>query len=314
MLLASLFAAGLALVLLPGVLVRFARHLEPSEWAGICRFALVIGTASVEVALIGQAAPTVLRFGGVTPLADACEKLVGSWVPGDPVYGWVAAGFALALPVLATIGWLRTRRTWGRVHIEAGLGRRARHGDIEVAVIPTSTPIAYGVHYRGRDQIVMSDGLLVELTGAQTDAVLRHEEAHLALAHHRFLLAGAAVEHAFARIAPVRRSVAAMRAGLERWADEKACGSSHAQRRDLADALLGVALVGISDSVTALWGSSGISDRVEALESERQTVGVLCRATAYAPFVAVAVPGTAALGSWLGELSNVLVVAACPLS
>lgn len=314
MLLAALAASGVVLVVLPGLLRRFGRRIDPEEWAVLCAVALVGGGVAIELALIGQAAPTVLRAFGVTALADACERMVGAWVPGGPTAGWGALGVAAAMPALAIAGVRRTRRSWARVHIEPGLGRREEFQGVEVAVLATQRVVAFSVRHRGHDQIVVSDSLFEQLSDREVEAVLRHERAHLGLRHDRYLLTGAAIEHAFARIRPVARSVASLFAALERSADERAAGTSVERRRNLRSALLGVATTRIAVPVAALHGSDTIVHRLDALGEPPLIARARMRLMAYAPLVCAALVGSAALGLWLGRLPAVVAMARCPVT
>ncbi len=314
MLLGILFLSGLALIGLPGMLRGVGMRLEPSEWAGMSRLAMGTGWLAVELALVSQAAPTVFRTLGVTALADACEKMVGIWVPGGPVLAWAGAGAALLMPTLGLVGAFRARRTWANVHIEAGLGRRDQFEGFEVAVLPTDRAVAFSVHHRGEDQIVVSEGLLAELDHAEAKLVLRHEAAHLQYRHHRYLLFGAAIEMAFLGLPVARSSVAAMRNALERWADDTAAGTDLARRWNLRTALLGVADTAMHEPIAALWGSAPVADRITALEDTPARSSSTRRLVTYAPIAVVAFSGAAALGLWLGQLPAIVSMASCPLS
>jgi len=312
-LLALTLVCGLALVTAPGLLRAQSARLAPAEWARICRLALLTGWIGVEVALIGQAAPTVLRFFGASPLANACEKMVGGWVAGGPTVGWAAATIAVAMPVLAGVGAVRTRRTWGTVHLESTLGTHEEFEGFDLLVLSTETFIAYSVTHEGQNQIVVSDGLLCTLDDPSRHLVLAHEAAHLRHGHHRFLMLATCIEHGFGGAWPVRASTGAMRSALERWADDEAAGVATPERRRLRTALIAVATLTGPDVVASLWGPTTIFERLVALDDAPACPSLIRRGVFYAPFVTVSLLGVAALGMWLGEMPRIIAMASCPI-
>jgi hypothetical protein len=318
-LLGVLFVSGFVLVSLPALLRPAGRRLEPEKWAIVCRLTMALGWAAVEAALVGQAAPTILRALDVSALAAVCERVIGTWVPGGTVVDWAAFGVALGMPILAVIGIVRTRATWGTIHVEPQLGRHSSVTGLDaltrldLAVIPARVPVAFSVSHRGRGQIVVSDGLLAHLDETGARLVLRHEAAHLRYHHHRFLLFGAAIEHAFVWLPPIRASVAAMRVALERWADEAAAGADAARRGELRGALVGVAHHMVSEPVAALWGASSVVERLEALDRGPVRSRTTQRLVTYAPVAIVGLTAAAALGFWLGELPTMVSIATCPI-
>src|SRR6266545_8354018 len=114
MLVLVLLLGGVILLGFPGAARRLGRQLEPADWARLCLFALVAGGIAAEAAFLLMAAPTALRAAGVPALAAACERMLRPLMPGGPGIGWAATGAAVAVPVMAVIGVLRTRRTQRR--------------------------------------------------------------------------------------------------------------------------------------------------------------------------------------------------------
>lgn len=102
--------AGLGLVALPGLARPLGRRLAPSRWAALALAAIVMGGAVFELGVLAYAAPTVLSALGVPALASACERMLGSLVPGGEVVGWAAAAVGLLVAGLAARGLLRGRR------------------------------------------------------------------------------------------------------------------------------------------------------------------------------------------------------------
>ncbi len=105
-----------------------------------------------------------------------------------------------------------------------------------LAVIRTSEALAYAVPGRP-GHIVTSQGMLALLDAQERRAMLAHEQAHLDLAHHRYLRA-AELAAGMPLLRPVARAI---RYATERWADEEAAVAV-GDRRLVARALSRVAL------------------------------------------------------------------------
>ncbi|MGH9242717.1 MAG: M56 family metallopeptidase, partial [Acidimicrobiales bacterium] len=221
MIVGLLAVAGLGLLALPWLARPLGRRLAPSEWSRLCLLAIGAGAAAVEAAAVLLAAPTVLRALGVPALAASCQRMLGPLTPGGPAAGWAAAAVGVTIPVLGAIGVVRARRTCQAARVEPCLGEHRTLDEGELVVLPTPHVLAVSVAGPG-GQVVVSEGLVNALSPAQLDLVISHEAAHLANDHHRYLTLATAVEHAFAAFPPARRSTAALRVALERWADEEA--------------------------------------------------------------------------------------------
>jgi Zn-dependent protease with chaperone function len=264
--------------------------VAPGEWARLCALALGGGAALVELVLVVHAAPPVLRAAGVPLIAAACERMLGPLVPGGVAVGWAAAAAAVTLPVLGSIGLQRARRQRRVLRVERELGRHHRHGDHELVVLPTERFVAVSVPGRPRGQVVVSEGLVDSLAPDELEAVVGHEAAHLDRRHDRYLLLATAVEHACAFFPPARRSTAALRASLERWADEDAAGASAASRQALRRALLGVTVALVAEpSVAAFTTAETVLERLDALDTAAPSPSPLLRASLYLPGAALAV-------------------------
>jgi Zn-dependent protease with chaperone function len=179
--------------------------------------------------------PEWALFGDDSPVPDAV---------GLPAAVLTAAGFAVAG---------RTAARWSRELRDA---RRDTGGPLE-----TDTPIAVAVPGR-HGGVLLSRGLLRDLTAAELHVVLEHETSHLRHRHHRYLAAGAL---AAAVLPPVRPLDRALRLAVERWADEDAAEAS-GDRALVARTLAKVALAQppAAGPVTA-FADSGVVQRVEAL-------------------------------------------------
>ncbi|MDQ3944360.1 MAG: M56 family metallopeptidase, partial [Actinomycetota bacterium] len=245
-----LLLGGLGLLALPGAARRLGRELVPAEWARLSAGLLLGGAAVVWLAAVLFAAPTVLRALGVPHLAEACERMLGPLTPGGPVLGWSALAVVGALPLFSAVGFARARREQRHFQIEPWLGHHERFGGHDLVTLPTDELLALSVD-GCPSQIVVSSGLVAAVSPSELAAVLRHEAAHLEHGHHRFLLLASAIEHGFAVVPFVRRSTRALRAALERWADEAATGGECASRAVLRNALLGVTMAIVNPAVAA---------------------------------------------------------------
>lgn len=168
------------------------------------------------------------------PLPDGwSDPEVREAVPYDEVAGRAAIPALLAvLAACASATWrhLRVRRDATRAL--AGLPDRS------VAVLPDDTPYAYALPGR-RDRVVVTAGMLAELSGRERRALFAHERAHLAARHHRFLLAAQLAACANPFLRPLRTSLTYT---TERWADEEAAATT-GSRRTVARAVAKAALV-----------------------------------------------------------------------
>lgn len=304
-----LLLTSAALLALPGLVRPLGRRVAPDEWASLCASALAVGAGLLELTLVLYAAPTVLRAAGISLWASVCERMLGAVVPGGPAAGWMAAAAAVTLPVLASVGLRRARRTEAVMRVEPGLGEHSAFGDHDLVILPTEHIMAVGVP-GARGQIVISDGLVRAIGADELDAVLRHEAAHLEHRHHRYLLLATVLEHALAFCPPIRRSTAALRVTIERWADEQAAGTARESRQVLHRALLGVtsALVA-APSVAAFSAVETIAERLDALRSHAPTPSWLARTGLYTPGIALFALTAMSLLVWSDDAQTILALA-----
>jgi Zn-dependent protease with chaperone function len=185
-------------------------------------------------------------------LPEAWWHWVTHWstgsVPEEPVRGdhWVAQTLAAVLAcellgvlVLSLVRTARTRRRH-RALLElvvepAAAGEDTRlldHPALVAFCIPGARPL-----------LVLSSGMVAELEGAQVDAVVAHERAHLAEHHHLLLLPFVAWRAALPVLPAADRAHDAVRDLVEMRADDVALGSLPAPdgRRALAAAIVAVA-------------------------------------------------------------------------
>lgn len=301
-----LLLAALALLALPGAMWRFGRRLQPSEWSWFCVGALLAGAMMLELALVLYALPTTLRAIGVHHLADMCERAIGAVLPGGAVLGWPAAALAVAFPIRFLVAGRRTRRLQADAHVEPCLGHHRAVDGYDLVVLPTDHVVAFSV-CGTTSQVVISRGLLHALRPEEVEAVIRHEAAHLHHGHQRLLLLAGSLEKTLPLGRIVRRSTAALRTGLERWADEFAAGQAGASRAVLRRALVGVCEALMAPrAVPAFSAADSIAERLEALSIDPPRPSGPSRAAAYAPALLISVVVTSAFGVWRHDILHVL--------
>lgn len=230
--------------------------------------------------LTAAALVTALATGFVLAVAafDAAAQLppvaaLGHWSAGvvrtgggmSAVVG-VLAG--LTVSVLLGAALRRTARCGWDLALAARTCRRLGPGVAGLVVVEDEHPDAYAVPgIRGR--VVVSTAMLRALPAEERRVLLAHEHAHLAHHHHLYVqLADLA-----AAANPLLRPLAtAVRAGVERWADEIAAtevGNRHLAARALARAGLArtAAAARTAPAPTIALGATdtAVADRTRAL-------------------------------------------------
>lgn len=127
--------------------------------------------------------------------------------------------------------------------------------------LDTDVPIAVAIPGR-HGGVLVSRGLLRDLTSEELHVVFQHETSHLRHRHHRYLAAGAL---ASAVLPPLRSLAARLRLATERWADEDAAEAT-GDRAAVARTIAKVALAQPrGPGPASAFAESGIVERVEAL-------------------------------------------------
>lgn len=307
-----LVAIGAALLVVPGLVLAPLRRLEPAQSAKATAACLLIGAATLEVALLLWAAPTVLQAVDDAAFASACSTVIDRLAPGGPVVGWVAAFLAGLVATRALRATIRARRQADAARVEPGLGRHVDRGAFDLVIVPTERLVAVSVP-GARPQVVLSEGLMRTLTPREVEAVIRHEAAHHGLAHHRYLMLASVLEQTLRRVPLVRRSTATLRNALERWADDAATDTAWRRSSDLRDAIVGVACAKVAYEASAVGLKSSVLDRVDRLVSATRVHRELSWVFVYTPIAMVAIVTLALVVGWLTTTHHaVALVDYCP--
>ena len=292
---ALLVATGLALLVLPGALVQSWDHLAPRDWTRLNLASLSLGLWAIRIGLLLSASPTLLRALGVEHVAVACHELFGPVLPGGAPVGWASALAFVLLERAMHQSRRQTRQAVGVVRVEAWLGTRNTIDGVDVVRLPTREPLAYAVA-GSSPQVVISDGLVAALSDRELDAVVRHERSHLVHNHQRHLSLAAAAEAAVGWLGPVRRSIDALRLGVERWADEDAAALP--TERPLVRAALAKVTATMLGPVPSFTTGCTILDRLSALDRDPPAPTAITRATAVVPLVCLSALAGATLAAW----------------
>ena len=202
-------------------------------------------------------------LGRISFVASQGHWSAARWRGLDPVGIWTARAAGVVL--IACLGWFAV--TFVR-QLSARRAVRALNGgfgtDETLVIVDDEAPHAYSIGGR-RPRIVISRGLLQELSAAERRAVLSHEAAHVQHHHDVHLLV---VRLAAAMNPMLHRFVATAVFAVERWADEQTAtvvGDRRLVARTLVRAALaGVGSVGRPDAALA-HAASDVHHRVTAL-------------------------------------------------
>jgi len=239
------------------------RSRRPWLWARLIVVSLAAGSVLLLIALAHEALPEGLLLTGHDSVAAICLRIGGHFVAGLPGGSWLAAALFILVVFGGARGALEARRLWRVLHVEPAVGTHLALAGGEMVVLPTRHHLAFGVPGTPR-QVILSESVVERLRPAQLQGLVRHETAHLELGHHRFLMAGAAVDGALGRLGPVRRGVDTLRLSLERWADEEAAGSCRER-----EALKGAVMALGADEGRVRWDPDMVIPRLLALSSPR---------------------------------------------
>jgi Zn-dependent protease with chaperone function len=219
--------------------------------AGVLAPSVAVPLLAVASLLTAAASGFVLSVLAFTFIAQDGEvAAIGHWsVPvlraADPVLPALGMAAAVAVGVLFAAAVLAVARSV-RDLIAADLAcRRLGAGAHGLVIVSDPLPEAYALPgITGR--VVVSTAMLRALPPGERRAVLAHEASHLRHRHHLYTFAA---DIAAAANPLLRPAAAAVRAGVERWADEDAA-------RDLGDRRLVARAVARAARATARAGAS----------------------------------------------------------
>jgi beta-lactamase regulating signal transducer with metallopeptidase domain len=184
--------------------------------------ALLATASSLVVVLLAIVDPPDLPASDIPDVIGRCVDAAGKFF-AHPVSHWpqiiavlalLALSARLVFAVSATL--VDARRTHKRV---------ARIGTPQAGftVVESREPMAYTVGLRRR-VVVVSSGMLSQLTAGEQAAVLAHERAHVRGWHTLALVVARIVVRAFGFFPPARAATRQLVLGLETAADDAAAG------------------------------------------------------------------------------------------
>ncbi len=209
--------------------------------------ALVAAAQIPAVATLGHWSIIAVRTGAVSGTVGVLAGLTVSVLLGAAVCRTVRAGRDLALAALTC--------------------RRLGPGVAGLVVVNDDQPDAYALPGLG-GRVVVSTAMLRALPADERRVLLAHEDAHLVHRHHLYVQLAELAAAANPLLRPVAHAV---RAGVERWADEAAAadvGDRPLAARALARAGLARAAAGhrtCTPAVALGAAHSDVADRARAL-------------------------------------------------
>ncbi len=281
----ALIVATIGLVAMPLVARRVRTAFRPVELTRYNAVTMSSGVLLLFVALVVCAAPAIIAVGGGSMLDR-------HFFPGDTVVGWLSAATAAMLITTMVIGYRRVRRVEARLRIEPMIGEHFRLAGYDLVVLSTRQPLAYAIGGR-RAQVVITQGLLVDLSVPELVSVVEHESAHISLHHRLHLTLIGMLEPAASWFLPVRRLVEAFRFALEHAADSRTSDRS-ATRRALLTVSGAPAVAGV-----AAFTAGNVIDRLDALVGEEVSPRASTRTLMYASAVMLGGIALTALVHWL---------------
>lgn len=289
------------------------RVLRGGSWAGRApRLAIlawqalsVSVLASLVLAGLALAAPTAPFDTNLAAVLRACLMALQHGYAAPASVGVALAGLVLAAAVAArsagclVAGLVRSARERAR-HAEALslVARACEHPG--AVVLDHATPAAYCLPGRHR-AVVLTSAALAALDETQLQAVLAHEQAHLAGRHHLVVGAAAALHRAFGRVALFAQAHEEIARLVELAADD-AAAARHG-RLPVAAAMVTMAS-GEAPSMAMAAGGAGALERVRRLVGPARPLGpgavlagfALAVALLVVPALAAAAPALAAAG------------------
>lgn len=300
MILVAITAGGAVLLTSAGCGDLIAVRFHPAHRARLVVGLLLTGLFALEAGLVLWSVPVLLDLLGLVDLAEVCRRILGGPTPGGTAGGVAAAAGAMWVAGAMMKGWGSVVWTQRKLRVESALSLGERGEGFELHTLASPRPMAYTVGGR-RPQIVVTTGLIDQLSPPVIEVILAHERVHARSRHDRFLAVAGGVQAALGWLVPVRRAVGSIRLSLERWADEDASQASPLGRDQVKNALLSACLVA-APGAAGFGEPEMVSARVSALEGpapSRRSTGLT---TAYVGFGGVTLSCLVVVG-WAAQMS-----------
>ncbi len=269
----ALIFATIGLVAMPLAARRVRNAFRPVELTRYNAVTMSSGVVLLFVALVVCAVPAIIAVGG----ASVIDR---HFFPGDTIVGWLSATTAVILIVTMVVGFRRVRTVEERLRIEPSMGKHFALAGYDLVVLNAREPMAYANGGR-HPQVVITGGLLDQLSVPELVSVVEHEAAHISLHHRLHLTLVGMIEPAALWFPPVRRLVEAFRFALEHAADSRT-----SDRSATRSALLTVSGVPSAAGVAAFTAGSVI-ERLEALGGDNTPQRASTRTLMYASAMAL---------------------------
>jgi hypothetical protein len=227
-----------------------AARLRPDESVPLLAFAGLITALATGFSLCVLTLTTAAQLPAIASLGHWSVDVLQAAVPAPLPVAWVAGTVVVTL--LFTSARRMTRggqQLWVARQISRALGGQARG----LVVVAGDCAEAFAVPGAG-GRVVVSTAMLRALRGPERRVLLEHEDSHLRNHHHLYVLTA---ELSAAANPLLRPLAAAVRSGVERWADEDAAAA--VGDRTLAARALARASLAHANSVRK--GSTGWSSQ-----------------------------------------------------
>ncbi|MFF0131742.1 M56 family metallopeptidase [Streptomyces mirabilis] len=287
----------------PHLLVRAGwPHRAPALAVAVWHALVVSFSIGAALAAYNLAMPAQHLHAGLLGFLHSCGLQVGTGAAAGEPAPHSADRLAFVLPAALGI----TLVASFTFHVVRACRARARHREavdlvghrsarLRATILPYSIPAAYCLPGR-RPRIVISDAAVRELTSEQLDAVLEHEQGHIAGRHHLALAAAEAFHSVFRRLPLARHAREQTALLLEMVADDRALRSHSSEA--LATAMYEMAAARTPKGAFAA-GSHTVLIRLERVLGPRRaphpafwgSVAALATAVPLLPLLVACPPG-----------------------